>query len=84
MIIKNILASVTLLLVAFASRGQNIDSLNELIQDKEGRERVDPKGTLNANDGSLGTGSREVSDPTGRLYLEKIENIAIHIERQIE
>lgn len=31
MIIKNILASVTLLLVAFASRGQNIDSLNELV-----------------------------------------------------
>lgn len=32
MIIRNIVASVTLFLVAFASLGQKIDSLNELLQ----------------------------------------------------
>ena len=39
---------------------------------------------LNRIKGLCRTGSKEVSDPVGRLYLERIESIAVYVERQID
>ena len=56
-------------------------SERDFIQDKRKKYYND---ALNRIKGLCGTGSKEVLDPIGRSYLERIESIAVHVERQME
>ena len=56
-------------------------SERDLLQDKRRKLYND---AIKRIKGLCGTGSKEVSDPVGRLYLEKIKNITVHTERQLD
>lgn len=56
-------------------------SERDLIQDKN---MMVYNHALRRIKGLCGIGAREASDPIGKLYLEKIENISVQIGRQTE